>query len=52
MQKKGKLGTEKGDGPVYSLERAIELIQRNTRHYAKRQMSWWKRDREIRWLSL
>ena len=52
MQKKGKLGTEKGDGPVYSLERAIELIQRNTRHYAKRQMSWWRRDRDIRWLSL
>ena len=52
MQKKGKLGTEKGDGPVYSLERAIELIQRNTRHYAKRQMSWWKRDRDIRWIEL
>ena len=28
----------------YSLERAIELIQQNSRHYAKRQMTWWRRD--------
>ena len=27
----------------YSLERAIELIQQNSRHYAKRQMTWWRR---------
>lgn len=26
----------------YTLERAIELIQRNSRHYAKRQMTWWR----------
>ena len=45
-------GQHKNDGPVTTLDRAVELIQRNTRHYAKRQMSWWKRDREIRWLSL
>ena len=34
----------------YSLERAVELIQQNTRHYAKRQMTWFKRDKEIFWL--
>jgi len=28
---------------VISLERARELIQRNTRHYAKRQLSYWRR---------
>ena len=44
--------TSPGDGPVTSLERAIELIQRNTRHYAKRQLSYWKRDKDIRWLEL
>ena len=33
--------TTPGDGPVTSLERAVELIQRNTRHYAKRQLSYW-----------
>ena len=41
-----------GDGPVTSLDRAIELIQRNTRHYAKRQLSYWGRDKDINWLEL
>lgn len=41
-----------GDGPVTTLDRAIELIQRNTRHYAKRQLSYWNRDKSIRWLEL
>ena len=44
--------TTPGDGPVTSLDRAIELIQRNTRHYAKRQLSYWGRDKDIRWLEL
>lgn len=44
--------TSPGDGPVTSLERAVELIQRNTRHYAKRQLSYWKRDKSIRWLEI
>jgi tRNA dimethylallyltransferase len=30
-------------------EKAIELIKRNSRRYAKRQMTWWARDKEIRW---
>ena len=41
--------TTPGDGPVTSLDRAVELIQRNTRHYAKRQLSYWKRDADIIW---
>ena len=32
--------TTPGDGPVTTLDRAIELIQRNTRHYAKRQLAY------------
>ena len=28
----------------YSMERTIELIKRNTRHYAKRQITWFKKD--------
>ncbi len=44
--------TSPGDGPVTSLERAIELIQRNTRHYAKRQLSYWGRDKQIRWMEM
>jgi tRNA dimethylallyltransferase len=30
-------------------EKAIELIKRNSRRYAKRQMTWWGKDKEIRW---
>lgn len=54
----GKVSTEgwgpttPGDGPVTSLDRAIELIQRNTRRYAKRQLSYWGRDKEIKWLEI
>jgi len=35
----------------YDLPRAIELIQQNTRHYAKRQMTWFRRDTQIHWLN-
>lgn len=34
-----------------SLDRVIELIQQNTRHYAKRQITWFKKDPEIQWKS-
>lgn len=30
-------------------EKAVELIKRNSRRYAKRQMTWWSRDKEIVW---
>ncbi|MGD8778675.1 MAG: tRNA (adenosine(37)-N6)-dimethylallyltransferase MiaA [Ignavibacteria bacterium] len=32
-----------------TLERAIELIKRNTRRYAKRQMTWFRKDERIKW---
>ncbi|MZP55329.1 MAG: tRNA (adenosine(37)-N6)-dimethylallyltransferase MiaA [Bacteroidales bacterium] len=32
-----------------SKEKAIELIKRNTRRFAKRQITWWTRDKEINW---
>ena len=32
-------------------EKAIELIKRNSRHYAKRQISWFSRDKEIAWFN-
>ena len=44
--------TSPGDGPVTSLDRAVELIQRNTRHYAKRQLSYWGRDKDIKWIEV
>lgn len=30
-------------------EKAIDLIKRNSRRYAKRQMTWWAKDKEIHW---
>ncbi len=33
----------------YDLDKAVELIKRNSRHYAKRQLSWFKRDASIKW---
>jgi tRNA dimethylallyltransferase len=33
------------------LARAVELIKRNSRRYAKRQMTWFRRDESIRWLA-
>lgn len=36
----------------YDLEEAVRLIKRNTRHYAKKQMTWWRRDGSIQWVDL
>ncbi|MGE0771741.1 MAG: tRNA (adenosine(37)-N6)-dimethylallyltransferase MiaA [Cyclobacteriaceae bacterium] len=33
----------------YDREEAIRLIKRNTRRYAKRQLTWFKKDAEIAW---
>jgi tRNA dimethylallyltransferase len=30
-------------------ERAVELIKQHSRNYAKRQLTWWRRDGEINW---
>lgn len=38
------------DGHI-TLDKAIELIKRNTRHYAKRQLTWFSKDPEIKWFS-
>ena len=35
-----------------SLERAVELIKRNTRRYAKRQMTWFRKDDRIKWFNI
>jgi tRNA dimethylallyltransferase len=35
-----------------TLERAVELIKRNTRHYAKRQMTWFRKDKRIHWFDI
>lgn len=37
---------------AYDLPEAVRLIKRNTRHYAKKQLTWWSRDPSIRWIVL
>ena len=34
----------------YDLERAIYLIKRNTRHFAKRQLTWFRREKDVIWV--
>ena len=35
-----------------TLEEAIYILKRDTRHFAKRQLTWFKRERDTDWLSL
>ncbi|MDP3181044.1 MAG: tRNA dimethylallyltransferase, partial [Bacteroidota bacterium] len=32
-----------------TLDEAVDLIQRNTRKYARKQLTWFRRDQEINW---
>ena len=36
----------------YDLAFAVDLVKKNTRHYAKRQMTWFKRYKDINWFQL
>jgi tRNA dimethylallyltransferase len=36
----------------FDLERAIDLIKRNTRRFAKRQMTWFRKDKNIEWFDI
>lgn len=38
------------DGEI-SLEEAVYIIKRDTRHFAKRQITWFKREKEIIWVN-
>lgn len=35
-----------------SLEEAIYILKRDTRHFAKRQLTWFRRERDVKWLNL
>jgi len=36
----------------YDIERMKYLMKRDTRHYAKRQLTWWRKDRRIHWVRI
>lgn len=33
-----------------TLEEAVYIIKRDTRHFAKRQITWFKRERQVTWI--
>lgn len=35
-----------------TLDEAVYILKRDTRHFAKRQLTWFKRERDVRWLNL
>ena len=37
------------DGEI-SYEEAVEILKRDTRHFAKRQITWFKRERDVIWI--
>ena len=34
-----------------TLEEAVEILKRDTRHFAKRQLTWFRREREVIWVN-
>lgn len=38
------------DGTI-SLEEAIYILKRDTRHFAKRQLTWFRREKEVTWMN-
>jgi tRNA dimethylallyltransferase len=40
-------GFLKGD---YTIESAKDLMKKNTRHFAKRQLTWFRPDKRIEWI--
>ena len=36
----------------YSLDEAVRLIKRDTRHFAKRQLTWFRREKGVHWVDL
>lgn len=35
-----------------TMDEAVYIIKRDTRHFAKRQLSWFRRERDVRWISV
>ena len=35
-----------------TLEEAVYILKRDTRHFAKRQLTWFRREKDVRWLDL
>lgn len=42
----------KPDGTPYTIEDVKDRLQKDTRNFAKRQLSWWKKDKDINWFDV
>ena len=36
---------------TYTLPEAVEILKRDTRHFAKRQITWFKREEDVIWMN-
>lgn len=36
---------------IYPLEEAVRILKRDTRHFAKRQLTWFRRERDVIWIN-
>ena len=35
----------------YPLEEAVRILKRDTRHFAKRQLTWFRREKDVIWVN-
>ncbi len=52
---KGLIGIKEGLAVLageYDVERAKYLMKRNTRHFAKRQLTWFRKDKRLEWIMI
>ena len=43
-------GETEGNGTTKGREESIELIKKNTRHFAKRQLTWFRKEEDVIWI--
>ncbi|MDD3338219.1 MAG: tRNA (adenosine(37)-N6)-dimethylallyltransferase MiaA [Lachnospiraceae bacterium] len=36
---------------VYTLDEAVDILKRDTRHFAKRQLTWFRREKQVIWVN-
>lgn len=36
---------------IYTLDEAVEILKRDTRHFAKRQLTWFRREPDVTWIN-
>ena len=50
-QKLGPLGLDVSPAGECTFEEAIYILKRDTRHFAKRQLTWFRREKDVIWVN-